>query len=135
MSMTLSGVGRIVRQPKLFPNRKTPGCYLTLAHDEGSGEYRRAHFTTFLVEGKQAEVLSEWGLKGRLIHIQAVPKSWVKKTAEGNRTQEMMSCVRFDFLDKKPKVERDMEEDLPPPEEVISTSSEEVESVEDTPPV
>lgn len=125
MSMKTIGFGRIVRQPKLFPNRENPACYLTVAHDEGKGEYRKGHFTTFTAYGALAETLAKWGTKGRLIYVDAVPTSWVQETDQGNRSREAVVLRNFEFLDSKPKIQSESE-DLPPPEmEEISSSSEE----------
>ena len=101
--MTLSGVGRFVRDPELKPVGETRVCEFSLAVNEYrkvNGERKKfAHFFDCVIWDKAAEVITEYSHKGDLIEIRATPRQdkWQDKDGN-NRSRIVFRIDEFNFM-------------------------------------
>lgn len=101
--MTLSGVGRFVRDPDMKAVNDTHVCEFSLAVNEfrkvGGERKKFAHFFDFVIWDKAAEVINEYCNKGDLIEIRATPRQdkWQDKDGN-NRSRIVFRVDEFSFL-------------------------------------
>ncbi len=101
--MTLSGVGRFVRDPELKAVGDTHVCEFSLAVNEyrkvGGERKKFAHFFDCVIWDKAAEVIAEYCSKGELIEIRATPRQDKWKDGDGNnRSRIVFRIDEFSFL-------------------------------------
>jgi single-strand DNA-binding protein len=103
--MTISGVGRFVRDPELkpIPANDTHVCEFSLAVNEyrkvGGERKKFAHFFDCVIWDKAAEVIAEYCHKGDMIEIRGTPRQdkWVD--TEGRpRSRIVFRVDEFSFL-------------------------------------
>jgi single-strand DNA-binding protein len=101
--MTLSGVGRFVRDPDMKAVNDTHVCEFSLAVNEfrkvGGERKKFAHFFDFVIWDKAAEVINEYCNKGDLIEVRATPRQdkWQDKDGN-NRSRIVFRVDEFSFL-------------------------------------
>jgi len=101
--MTLSGVGRFVRDPELKPVNDTNVCEFSLAVNEyrkvGGERKKFAHFFDCVIWDKAAEVIAQYCNKGDMIEIRATPRQDKWQDSEGrNRSRVVFRVDEFSFL-------------------------------------
>lgn len=101
--MTLSGVGRFVRDPEIKAVNDTHVCEFSLAVNEfrkvGGERKKFAHFFDFVIWDKAAEVIAEYCAKGDMIEVRATPRQDKWQDGEGrNRSRVVMRVDEFSFL-------------------------------------
>ena len=101
--MTLSGVGRFVRNPEIKAVNDTHVCEFSLAVNEfrkvGGERKKFAHFFDFVIWDKAAEVIAEYCGKGDLIEVRATPRQDKWQDSEGrNRSRVVFRVDEFSFL-------------------------------------
>jgi len=102
--MTLSGVGRFVRDPELKAVKDTHVCEFSLAVNEYrkvNGERKKfAHFFDFVIWDKAAEVVAQYCSKGDMIEVRGTPRQdkWTDATSGQNRSRVVIRVDEFSFL-------------------------------------
>jgi single-strand DNA-binding protein len=110
--MTLSGVGRFVRDPEMKAVNDTHVCEFSLAVNEyrkvGGERKKFAHFFDFVIWDKAAEVINEYCGKGDLIEIRATPRQDKWQDGEGrNRSRVVFRVDEFSFLPRSTSSAKD----------------------------
>lgn len=119
--MTLSGVGRFVRDPEMKAVNDTHVCEFSLAVNEfrkvGGERKKFAHFFDFVIWDKAAEVINQYCAKGDLIEVRATPRQDKWQDNEGrNRSRVVFRVDEFSFLPRNaastpPQEEAEVEDD------------------------
>ena len=114
--MTLSGVGRFVRDPELKPVNDTNVCEFSLAVNEyrkvGGERKKFAHFFDCVIWDKAAEVIAQYCNKGDMIEIRATPRRDKWQDAEGrNRSRVVFRVDEFSFMPRSMPRQEESDED------------------------
>lgn len=117
--MSVSGVGRLTRDPETKAVGDTCVCEFSLAVNEYRkvGEERKkfAHFFDFVIWDRAAEVVAKYCKKGDLLEVRATPRQDRWEDGEGNKRSRIV--FRVDEFSLMPRSS--------------SSSAEEVESDDD----
>ena len=99
--MSMSGVGRFVKDPELKAVGDTHVCEFSLAVNEfrKTNQENVAHFFDFVIWDKAAEVITKYCHKGDMIEIIATPRQDKWKDAEDRgRSRVVFRVDRFNLM-------------------------------------
>ena len=97
-------LGNLTRDPEMrYTNSGTPVAEITIANNRKVKEKEEVVFVDVTVWGKQAEILTEYFVKGSQILIEGriSQDSWEDKETGKKRTKTFVTCDNFNFTGKK----------------------------------
>ena len=114
--MTVTGVGRLTRDPETKAVNDTCVCEFSLAVNEyrkvGDERKKFAHFFDFVIWDKAAEVIATYCKKGDLLEVRATPRQDRWEDGEGNNRSRIIFRVdEFSLLPRGSSNNKEKTED------------------------